>query len=312
VLNVFTPALGTGRRPVMVWLHGGGFSTGSGSTPILEGSSLAGTGDVVVVTINHRLNVFGYSYVGDAGGDQFALSGAAGMLDIIAALEWVRDNIDRFGGDPKNVTIHGESGGGSKVHVLLAMPGAKGLFQRAICQSGVIRRSATGLSVPDHAKATEETQKLFARLNHLLGSNKKETESVPEKARKTQVRLDVTGQTEPDHVRVDLNAIVPRSPGHFYNLGFYDLSDGLNLNVQAGQPLGSASLRYGMFNSRLGVGVDLGAPAHPTLALDLYGISHIRMDVGGRARLHKNFDLSIGMQSIFDRYAPYAGLTYHR
>jgi para-nitrobenzyl esterase len=134
VLNVFTPALGTGRRPVMVWLHGGGFSTGSGSTAILEGSNLARTGDVVVVTINHRLNVFGYTYVGDAGGGDFALSGAAGMLDIIAALEWVRDNIDRFGGDPNLVTIFGQSGGGRKVATLMAMPKAKGLFHRTIVE----------------------------------------------------------------------------------------------------------------------------------------------------------------------------------
>jgi para-nitrobenzyl esterase len=152
VLNVFTPALGTGRRPVLVWLHGGGFSTGSGSTPILEGSSLARTGDVVVVTINHRLNVFGYSYVGAAGGDQFALSGAVGMLDIIAALEWVRDNIDRFGGDPNLVTIFGQSGGGRKVATLMAMPTAKGLFHRAIIESGAVLRLTTK---PDAVQITE-------------------------------------------------------------------------------------------------------------------------------------------------------------
>jgi len=115
VLNVWTPALGAGRgRPVMVWLHGGGFSYGTGSDAILDGASLARTSDVVAVTINHRLNVFGYTYLGDAGGSEFATSGAAGMLDIIAALEWVRDNIDRFGGDPNLVTIYGQSGGGRK------------------------------------------------------------------------------------------------------------------------------------------------------------------------------------------------------
>jgi para-nitrobenzyl esterase len=141
VLNVFTPALGNGRgRPVMVWLHGGGFSYGSGSDAILDGTNLARAGDVVVVTINHRLGVFGYTYLGEAGEAEFALSGAAGMLDIIAALAWVRDNIDRFGGDPNLVTIFGQSGGGRKVATLMSMPGAKGLFHRAIIESGAVLR----------------------------------------------------------------------------------------------------------------------------------------------------------------------------
>jgi para-nitrobenzyl esterase len=141
VLNVFTPALRGGRnRPVMVWLHGGGFSSGSGSTPILDGTSLARSGDVVVVTINHRLNVFGFTYLAEAAGSDFALSGGAGMLDIVAALQWVRTNIDRFGGDPNLVTIFGQSGGGRKVATLMAMPEATGLFHRAIIESGAVLR----------------------------------------------------------------------------------------------------------------------------------------------------------------------------
>jgi para-nitrobenzyl esterase len=140
-LNVFTPALSGGRnRPVMVWLHGGGFSSGSGSTPILDGTSLARSGDVVVVTINHRLNVFGFTYLGEAAGSDFAVSGGAGLLDIAAALQWVRDNIDRFGGDPNLVTIFGQSGGGRKVATLMAMPEAKGWFHRAIIASGAVLR----------------------------------------------------------------------------------------------------------------------------------------------------------------------------
>ena len=141
VLNVFTPGLNDGRRrPVMVWLHGGGFSSGSGSGRILDGTRLARAHDVVVVTINHRLNVFGYTYVGQAMGSEFALSGCAGMLDIIASLEWVRDNIERFGGDPRLVTIFGQSGGGRKVATLMSMPGAKGLFHRAVIESGAVLR----------------------------------------------------------------------------------------------------------------------------------------------------------------------------
>ena len=127
VLNVFTPGLNDGRkRPVMVWLHGGGFSSGSGSGRILDGTSLAHTHDVVVVTLNHRLNVFGHTYLGDAMGSDFALSSSAGMLDIVAALEWVRDNIAGFGGDPNLVTIFGQSGGGRKVATLMAMPARQG------------------------------------------------------------------------------------------------------------------------------------------------------------------------------------------
>jgi para-nitrobenzyl esterase len=137
VLNVWTPALGDGRRrPVMLWCHGGGFATGSGSSPVTDGTSLARRGDVVVVTINHRLNVLGFTYLGAAGGSGFETSGDVGMLDIVHALTWVRDNIERFGGDPGNVTIFGQSGGGRKVATLLAMPDAKGLFHRAIIESG--------------------------------------------------------------------------------------------------------------------------------------------------------------------------------
>jgi para-nitrobenzyl esterase len=127
----------------MVWLHGGGFSSGSGSGRILDGTSLAHTHDVVVVTLNHRLNVFGFTYVGDAVGSEFAQSGAVGMLDLVAALEWVRDNIAGFGGDPNRVTIFGQSGGGRKVATLMAMPSAQGIFHRAIIESGAVLRLTT-------------------------------------------------------------------------------------------------------------------------------------------------------------------------
>lgn len=137
VLNVWTPALGDGRkRPVMFWCHGGGFTTGSGSSPVTEGANLARRGDVVVVTINHRLNILGFTALEEAGGSEFAGSGDAGMLDIVFALQWVRENIARFGGDPGTVMIFGQSGGGRKVSTLLAMPSAKGLFHRAIVESG--------------------------------------------------------------------------------------------------------------------------------------------------------------------------------
>jgi len=137
VLNLWTPALNDGRkRPVMFWCHGGGFSTGSGSSPVTEGKNLAERGDVVVVTINHRLNVLGFTNFGEMFGPDFAQSGDVGMLDIVHALRWVHDNISQFGGDPNLVTIFGQSGGGRKVGTLLAMPAAKGLFHRAIIESG--------------------------------------------------------------------------------------------------------------------------------------------------------------------------------
>ncbi len=137
VLNVWTPAIKDGRkRPVMFWCHGGGFASGSGSSPGTDGTNLAHRGDVVVVTVNHRLNVLGFTYLGRAGGADFEQSGDVGMLDIVQALKWVRDNIEQFGGDPNTVTIFGQSGGGRKVGTLLAMPSAKGLFHRAIIESG--------------------------------------------------------------------------------------------------------------------------------------------------------------------------------
>ena len=140
VLNVWmapnTVVKSLTKRPVMVWLHGGAFTSGSGSAPLYNGATLARWGNVVVVTVNHRLGALGYTYLRDVGGDAFGASGNVGMLDIVAALQWVRDNIAEFGGDPGRVLIFGESGGGQKVSTLLAMPAAKGLFHRAVIESG--------------------------------------------------------------------------------------------------------------------------------------------------------------------------------
>ena len=137
VANVYTRGLGDGqRRPVMVWLHGGGFRTGVGATHATDGVRLTERANVVVVTLNHRLNVYGFLHLLDLCGPDFDGSGQAGQLDIVLALEWVRDNIARFGGDPGNVTLFGVSGGGRKISQLLGMPAARGLFHRAIIQSG--------------------------------------------------------------------------------------------------------------------------------------------------------------------------------
>jgi para-nitrobenzyl esterase len=162
VLNVWTPAVGPAgsndrKRPVMFWCHGGGFATGSGSSPDNDGTNLARRGDVVVVTINHRLNVLGFADLG-AFSDDFAASGDAGMLDIVQALKWVRANISQFGGDPNTVTIFGQSGGGRKVETLLAMPSAKGLFHRAIVESGA------AVKVVDREVAARNAEQLLANL----------------------------------------------------------------------------------------------------------------------------------------------------
>jgi para-nitrobenzyl esterase len=150
-LNVWTPALGSAKqRPVMVWFHGGGFNYGSGSWTVYNGHNLAKNHDVIVVTVNHRLNAFGYLYLGEAGD---SASGNVGMLDLVAVLEWVRDNISAFGGDPGNVTMFGQSGGGAKVSTLLAMPAAKGLVHRAIIESGPGLRGAVKETALANARA---------------------------------------------------------------------------------------------------------------------------------------------------------------
>lgn len=157
VLNVWTPST-TGKRAVMFWMHGGGFSTGSGSSAWYDGTNIARKQDVVIVTINHRLNVFGYCDLSAYGG-KYAQSGNVGMLDCVAALKWVRDNIERFGGDPDRVLIHGESGGGRKTSMMLAFTPATGLFHRAAVQSG------SALRMDGRALAREKAARLLKALN---------------------------------------------------------------------------------------------------------------------------------------------------
>jgi para-nitrobenzyl esterase len=142
-LNVWTPGVDDAKRPVMVWVHGGAFMNGSGITPWYDGTRFALNGDLVLVTINYRLASFGFLHLADLFGDEFAGSGNAGILDQVAALEWVRDNIEAFGGDPERVTVFGESAGGGSVGTLLGLPAARGLFAGAIPQSGAASWWAT-------------------------------------------------------------------------------------------------------------------------------------------------------------------------
>ncbi len=189
-LDLVTPGL-TGRRPVMVWLHGGGWTSYSGTAPGFDGTLLARTEEVVVVSVNHRLGVFGHLSF-DVSDPRFAGSGNNGLLDIVLALEWVRDNAARFGGDPGNVTIFGESGGGSKVAALVAMRRAQGLFHRAAVQSiGSATRIAT----------REEAANVLAALARALGPTVRDPmalQSVP-----VDVLLAATADAPPARATID-------------------------------------------------------------------------------------------------------------
>src|ERR1700735_3020205 len=165
-LNIWTPGIKDGaKRAVLVSFHGGGLATGSGNGPQYDGTQLARLADVVVVNVNHRLASFGYLHLADLGAPpEFANAGVVGMMDLVASLEWVRDNIEHFGGDPARVMIFGQSGGGAKTSTVLAMPSAKGLFHSAGVQSGSTIRSAT------REAGTKSAEALLAKLNIAKGN----------------------------------------------------------------------------------------------------------------------------------------------
>jgi para-nitrobenzyl esterase len=160
VLNVWTPGVNDGaKRAVLVSFHGGGYTTGSGNAPGFDGAQLALFGDVVVVTVNHRLASYGYTHLADLGAPpEFASAGVTGIMDLVASLQWVRDNIENFGGDPNRVMIFGQSGGGAKTSTVLATPSAKGLFHRAAVQSG------SSLRLTTREQATKAAEQLLAKL----------------------------------------------------------------------------------------------------------------------------------------------------
>ena len=208
-VNVWTPGLKDGKkRPVMVWVYGGGYTHGSGNEhPAYNGENPSRRGDVVV-GFNHRLNIFGFLNLAEFG-SRYADSGNVGMLDVLAVLEWVRDNVTNFGGDPSNVTIFGQSGGGGKVSTLLAMPGAKGLFHRAVVQSGSTLRQG----LPENAA------KLAAAVVSELDLSKSQIEkihAVPypklmEAAARALARINppaVAGSAGPSGVRVGWGPMV--------------------------------------------------------------------------------------------------------
>ena len=158
-LNVWTPGLRDGaRRPILFYIHGGGYNNGSGSSPLYDGGNLCRRGDVVVVTVNHRLNAFGYLFLAELGGPELAYSGNIGQLDLVQALQWVQQHAHEFGGDAGNVTVFGQSGGGAKIATLMAMPAAKGLFHRAMTMSG------QQVTAAGPRAATQRTQLLLDEL----------------------------------------------------------------------------------------------------------------------------------------------------
>ncbi|MGZ4703614.1 MAG: carboxylesterase/lipase family protein [Acidimicrobiales bacterium] len=210
VLNVWSAGLDGDHRPVMVWFHGGEFAIGSGSWAVYDGAHLARRGDAVVLTVNHRLGALGYLHLGELLGGEYASSGNVGMLDLVAALEWVRDNIARFGGDAGNVTIFGESGGGAKVSTLLAMPSAAGLFHRAVVQSG------PSLGVRTVEQATDDAAKLLAELG-----------------------LSVDGSADLREVPAEqiVAAQIAVSPGGGTGIGFSPVLDGVVVTDHPGSAL---------------------------------------------------------------------------
>ncbi len=216
-VNVWTQGINDGKkRPVALWLHGGGFHVGASNDPMTYGEALARKGDVVMVSVNHRLNILGFLDL-SAYGEKYAQSANVGMLDIVKAIEWIQRNIEKFGGNPSDVTIVGESGGGGKVGTLMCMPAAKGLFHKAIIQSGTLRNTMT----------KEKSQTLASAVLENLGLTSDDVE-----------KLDTIPYL--DLVKAGNDAILkiagPRKPGSPMMFGFAPSADGIVLLQQPFSP----------------------------------------------------------------------------
>ncbi|MBI2705601.1 MAG: carboxylesterase/lipase family protein [Actinobacteria bacterium] len=274
-LNVQTPALDDASRPVIVWIHGGGFLTGTGAIPWYDGANFVIHGDIVAVTINYRLGALGWMHLGelDAG---YRSSANNGLLDQIAALEWVRDNIAAFGGDPANVTIFGESAGGMSVATLLGTPRAKGLFHRAIPQSGAAHHVTTT------DEASEVTQRMLEQVgvNDIEGLLKLDAERMLEVQGEVNLEVvrdrvmgetgniglsftpvvdgDVLPQQPRVAVREGLNAGVPlligttRDEWNLFAMGYGPVDDDETIARRIGRRYPDASDIVGVYRSRLG------------------------------------------------------------
>jgi para-nitrobenzyl esterase len=225
-INLWTPGVNDNKkRPVMIWLHGGGFSAGSGQElKSYYGENLSRRGDVVLVSLNHRLGVLGYLNLAEIGGEKYANSANVGMLDIVAALEWVRDNIANFGGDPGNVMIFGQSGGGGKVNTLMAMPSAKGLFHRAAVESGSLLNASTA----------EDSAKLGAAVMQQLGLGASQIDKIQEVPVEQLVHAGIAAVK---------SLAPPFQPGGAFRLpriGWQPTVDSVNLPTQPYDPVAPA------------------------------------------------------------------------
>jgi para-nitrobenzyl esterase len=285
-VNVATPALDNAARPVMVWLHGGGFWSGSGDWLLYDGAPLARSRDVVVVTVTHRLNAFGFLYLPVIGGDKYAEASNVGMRDMVLALEWVQSNIEAFGGNPDNVTIFGQSGGGSKVSVLTGMPAAQGRYHRGIIMSGSLLEGVNA----DVATETSERFMAGAGARNIAALQQMPWEQLNAEAERQQFRMNPTvdGQSLPAHpyapAASPLSADVPLMIGtteHEVNffpttpldpIGDSDLTDRIRAEINADR--GKAE--------RL---IEVYRAGRPGIAnVDLYQI--LASDAGFGARAH--------------------------
>ncbi len=262
--------------------------------------------------------------------------GTAARLDRTAALvqQTVAENRGKLGDTLTSVndTLGAMQGLVKELTTVVADPKVKGSLRGTVANleqttgnlaklSGNLQQLSSDPKLNEDLRATvtgtratvEETQRLFARLNKILGSSRSGTAGARERVRNTDLTVDIAQQANPGRPRLDLNAFVPAGPGRFYRFGLYDLSERNKLNLQVGQPLGgSSSVRYGMYASRLGVGVDVGPPSHPRFSADLYSLADPQLDLRGRVGLKRGLDLTFGVQSVFQRNSPTLGVTWRK
>jgi len=255
-VNVWTPGISDNRRrPVLVWIHGGGYSSGSSNElRMYDGESLSRRGDAVVVSLNHRLGVLGYLNLAEYG-EKWASAANAGMLDIVAALEWVKDNISHFGGDPRSVLIFGQSGGGGKVGTLMGMPSAKGLFQRASIQSG------SGVRKP----AQDRSPELAAAVLKELGLDRSSIDRLQELPYERIVEAGLIAQRK-------LNP-TPAAPGTGGGVGWGPVVDGKVLPEHPWDPKGSplsadVPLLVGTVLNEFGNSIQAGDPTLDDMTIE--------------------------------------------
>jgi para-nitrobenzyl esterase len=255
-VNVWTPGLGAGRRPVLVWIHGGGYSSGSSNElRMYDGESLSRRGDAVVVSLNHRLGVLGYLNLAEYG-ERWASAGNAGMLDIVAALGWIKENIANFGGDPARVLIFGQSGGGGKVGTLMGMPSARGLFQRASIQSG-----STNVRRP----AQDRSGELAAAVLQELGLTRATIDKLRDLPYERIVEAGVLAQRKMNPT--------PAAPGTGGGVNWAPVIDGKILPEHPWDPKGSplsaeVPLLVGTTLNEFGNSIQAGDPSLDQMSLD--------------------------------------------